>query len=436
VTELIDGETLVEVVENNGPLVPSQLAWLAQHLAKAVHVIHEAGVIHRDIKPTNVMLRNDGSGPVLIDFGIAQGVGWTRMTGDGLVMGTPGYIAPELICGDEPSVSSDDWGVAALLVFAATGRPPFGIGSPDVMTTRTLSGQVDLTGVAVEAAQALTTALAPNPLNRSSPEQLAQALKAAAAGLSGRLAGPSTPWAADAVATERASVYPASPRVYPPAGRPERPGGLPPGSAGWGENLPPTSVMSTERRDFTEEPGTGGPARHWGPLMAAVWLAFFASALHLAMMTMWASVACLVLGRAAGVGSQAAAERRRVRGSGPWDGVRMVFASPYYLVRAAVGILPSLIPAAAVVAGGYWLTTHVGGAENLFGMRAGDGAALAAALWLTVGWEIAWWGPESDLTRDGVHVALAEILPRGVWPTLVAAVVLIGWAFVGLFYWF
>ena len=87
----------------------------------ALEAVHGAGVVHRDLKPSNVLVTDDG--PVLIDFGIAQAADDPRLTAAGLVIGTPGYLAPELLDGDEPTAASDFWGWAAVLAFAATGRP-------------------------------------------------------------------------------------------------------------------------------------------------------------------------------------------------------------------------------------------------------------------------------------------------------------------------
>ena len=77
------------------------------------------GIVHRDIKPTNVMV--SAAGPVLVDFGIAMGEGESHVTRTGLVMGTPGFIAPEIIDGAESDDATDWWSVASVLAFAATG---------------------------------------------------------------------------------------------------------------------------------------------------------------------------------------------------------------------------------------------------------------------------------------------------------------------------
>ncbi|NLF06019.1 MAG: serine/threonine protein kinase, partial [Actinomycetales bacterium] len=124
VTELVAGENLTDHVRAHGPLAVDELVSLADGLHDALSAVHTAGVVHRDLKPSNVILTSDG--PVLIDFGIAQGLDDARLTSTGIVLGTPGYLAPELLDGAEPTEDSDWWGWAAVLAFAATGREPFG----------------------------------------------------------------------------------------------------------------------------------------------------------------------------------------------------------------------------------------------------------------------------------------------------------------------
>ncbi|NKY40708.1 serine/threonine-protein kinase, partial [Cellulomonas septica] len=141
VTELVDGDTLEEHVRERGPLDAQDLLDLAEGLRAALAAVHGAGVVHRDLKPANVLVTDDG--PVLIDFGIAQAAGDAPLTSDGLVIGTPGYLAPELLDGDEPTAASDYWGWAAVLAFAATGRAPFGTRPLEAVLSRARSGTAD-----------------------------------------------------------------------------------------------------------------------------------------------------------------------------------------------------------------------------------------------------------------------------------------------------
>jgi Protein kinase domain len=170
VTRYVPGRTLDEVVSQAGPITGPALARLAGGLAEALMAVHAAGVVHRDLKPGNVMLL-DGS-PVVIDFGIAQGPDATRLTMTGMFMGTPGYLAPEVIEGQPSSEASDVHAWGATVAFAATGRPPYGTGSYEGIFYRIVNGQPDLTGVPAPLLPALTAALARDPARRPSAMEL------------------------------------------------------------------------------------------------------------------------------------------------------------------------------------------------------------------------------------------------------------------------
>ncbi|WP_208012529.1 serine/threonine-protein kinase [Cellulomonas shaoxiangyii] len=180
VTELVPGDTLTEHVRERGPLAPEDLLALAEGLRSALAAVHAAGVVHRDLKPSNVLLTDDG--PVLIDFGLAQGVDDdATLTTAGFVLGTPGYLAPELLDGAEPSVATDLWGWAALLAFAATGRDPFGSRPVEAVLALARSGDADLAGVGPLTAAAIAGALRPDPAERTTPEDVVAALRVVAA---------------------------------------------------------------------------------------------------------------------------------------------------------------------------------------------------------------------------------------------------------------
>jgi serine/threonine protein kinase len=168
VTRFIPGRPLDEQVDDRGPLTPQRWLPLAGCLAESLQAIHRAGVIHRDLKPGNVMMFNGK--PVMIDFGIAQAADDLRLTQTGLVIGTPGYLAPELIEGEMVSESADWWGWAATAAYAATGRRPFGKGPFEVVLSRVHSGQADLEGLDPRLKPLLAAALSPNRKNR--PTQL------------------------------------------------------------------------------------------------------------------------------------------------------------------------------------------------------------------------------------------------------------------------
>ena len=201
VTRYVPGRTLDEVVTQEGPLSGARLIRVAAGLADALAAIHAAGVVHRDLKPGNVMLMNGD--PVVIDFGIAQALDSTRLTMTGMFMGTPGYLSPEVIEGQNSTSFSDVHAWGATVAFAATGRPPFGTGSYETIFYRIVNGKPDLSGVPAPMAELLAAALRRDPAQRPAAIQLrsrAAALDPAAlqplavpAGLQGiGLGGPGT----------------------------------------------------------------------------------------------------------------------------------------------------------------------------------------------------------------------------------------------------
>lgn len=181
VTRYIAGDVLDDLVDNHGPLAPTDLLRVARGLHGALEAIHAVGVVHRDLKPGNVLLDDDGE-PVVIDFGIAHVAEDPRLTATGLVMGTPGYLSPEVIEGAAVTPATDWWGWAATLAFAATGRPPFGRGSMNIVLTRVRAGNSDLDGVDPRLEPLLAAALSPRPEERPPAEIVMAALERYAAG--------------------------------------------------------------------------------------------------------------------------------------------------------------------------------------------------------------------------------------------------------------
>jgi predicted Ser/Thr protein kinase len=180
VTRFVPGRPLDEQVDERGPLTPQRWLPLAGCLAESLQAIHQAGVVHRDLKPGNVMMFNGK--PVMIDFGIAQAADDLRLTQTGLVIGTPGYLAPELIEGEMVSESADWWGWAATVAYAATGRRPFGKGPFEVVLHRVHSGQADLEGLDPRLKPLLAAALTPNRSDRPTQAEIMAGLNRFAEG--------------------------------------------------------------------------------------------------------------------------------------------------------------------------------------------------------------------------------------------------------------
>ncbi|MGL5910405.1 MAG: serine/threonine-protein kinase, partial [Phycicoccus sp.] len=181
VTRYVPGPPLDAHVDERGPLPPADLHRVAEGLAEALDVIHSAGVVHRDVKPGNVLLF-DGD-PVLIDFGIAHVADDVRLTMTGLVMGTPGYLAPEVVAGEDVSPATDWWGWAATTAFAASGAPPFGRGAMHAVLARVAAGEPDLGAVDPRIEPLLWAALSPEPGERPYRHEVLAALEQYAHGV-------------------------------------------------------------------------------------------------------------------------------------------------------------------------------------------------------------------------------------------------------------
>ena len=124
----------------DGPLGEQEVIGFAAALAEAVRSLHEVDVVHRDLKPSNLILLP--AGPRLIDMGIARALDETSLTRTGMVVGSPGWISPEEYRGDGAGPAADVYGWALLVLYAATGRPPFGTGRPEVLAARVLASRI------------------------------------------------------------------------------------------------------------------------------------------------------------------------------------------------------------------------------------------------------------------------------------------------------
>ena len=128
VMELVGAPTLAELVGAGGPLPPGRVAEIGGQLAGVLEAAHAAGIVHRDVKPGNVMVPEDG-GVKLADFGVASLQGDPQLTVTGLVLGSPAYLAPEQASGQPSGPPADFWALGATLFYAVEGEPPFDTGA-------------------------------------------------------------------------------------------------------------------------------------------------------------------------------------------------------------------------------------------------------------------------------------------------------------------
>ncbi|MGQ4386748.1 serine/threonine-protein kinase [Streptomyces sp. SAS_270] len=176
-TEYVPGPSLQQVVESGyGPLPEATVHALAGRLARALRAIHGAGLVHRDLKPSNILLTVDG--PRIIDFGIARAldtVAGSLRTSTGVVLGSPGFMSPEQVRGQRVTPAADMFSLGSVLVYAATGRLPFG--SPELglhaLMFRIAEEEPDLTGVPQTLTGLVAACLAKDPQRRPTAEQLA-----------------------------------------------------------------------------------------------------------------------------------------------------------------------------------------------------------------------------------------------------------------------
>jgi len=481
VTRYVRGPSLDRVVADHGPLRGPALMRLAVGLAEALETVHAAGVVHRDVKPGNVLIADGG--PVLIDFGLAHALGDSRLTATGLVIGTPGYLAPETVLGRDPVPGTDVHGWAGTVVFAATGRAPYGSGHDAVVLDRIRRGEYDLEGVEPDLAELLRYALAGDPAARPTVRQLNRALQAVggpatdpaapAAGAALAAAAASSGWTAPAAATAalgpavpptRVDLPPVPPAAQapnaagPPAATPPAAGAAPAvyatprpaaGPSAYPANpVPPGSSPPVAPRPQQPAPATPGappdsprpaspgpapsrPAPVAAPLAPPVTSMVGRALLAaVAMLLVAIGVAAPYVGSAVLLGALTIArtawrvrrrlyERQLARGPQRSDGVLAAIGAPWHLVTTA---FPSLVQTAVIV-----------GAGALVGIAALGAGAVGPRVPYVLGGAfavlLAWFGPGAARVRRGGRVLVAAVTrdPRAGW--VVAVVVAVAaWA--------
>lgn len=272
--EYVEGDDLGRILRRDGALPPARAVDIVAQTAAALDAAHRAGLVHRDVKPSNIVVRRDGF-VYLIDFGIAHGAGSTALTASGLAVGTWAYMAPERFTG-HTDARADVYSLGCVLYEALAGTRPFGDTDParqmhDHLTTAPPSVRALVPGVPAELDRAIGRALAKEPGDRyPSAGEFARAAAAAVGGAAGEHPG-----------TRHYGPEAAHPgtRRYETPGSPERPGtrryevAETPGTRAYTDYAPagpgpsPTRAPAPEyppTRAYTR-PATGVPAGYAGP---------------------------------------------------------------------------------------------------------------------------------------------------------------------------
>ncbi len=428
-TRYVPGLSLHEHVRQEGPITGADLRHFAAGLAEAVIAVHQVGVLHRDIKPSNVLL--EGRAPVLIDFGLARLAEDPRLTHTGWLLGTPGYLAPEILYGDDATTASDVHSWAATVVFAATGRPPFGTGPAMAIMDRVRRGEHDLSAVPAALLPLVRACLAPDPNDRPETAAVLASLRGPARPAPPQgparedftmpfaLAAPDTdptPGTAPTAVTStspgtRPLTVPVPPPVQTSLGQPG-PSVLQPARAPYMQPPQPQGQPQPQQGerprlvppDGWRPPPSGLPKLQRGALLSGLFATVtlgFARAPYLAV-----AVACVLAlaVRTVSWTTESARERQHLRGRRRWfDRPLTVATTPWYLVVATGGTLMLLL-------WGTFVAFVVGFAYLLFRGPLVPGLLVMGGVFAVC----LWWGPGSRRLRVPTR-RLVLLTTRNVW---------------------
>ena len=231
IMEYLRSESLSTVLETRGVLSPEQVARIGSQITSALSVAHDAGIVHRDIKPGNVLLADDGTAKIT-DFGISRAVGDGTVTATGVLAGTPAFFAPEVARGQDADFPADVFSLGATLYAAVEGQPPFGLDDNAIaLLFRITTSEIAPPEQAGPLAPVLTWALDRDPARRPTMRQLHDALVAvterpqpAAETLPATVASPPRVEPASAPAAPAAALSAPAPRVAASGSRAPRSG--------------------------------------------------------------------------------------------------------------------------------------------------------------------------------------------------------------------
>ena len=255
ITAYVPGPSLQRAVADHGPMPAETVIRLVAGVAEALQAIHAAGVVHRDLKPSNVLLAPDG--PRVIDFGIARAAEATSVTGSGIRVGSPQFMAPEQIRGTTATPAVDVFALGSVAAFTLLGRVPFGEGNPAALMHRVLNQEPNLTGCTGPIRDLIASCLAKDPAARPDPTQIIETCRTLAEGNLGDFAESwwptlSTPAQLGTVAEPQLGAPSPSPSASPA-----------PGLAAARSSPPPAAPPPAAQRSA----GVGQPGRGRSPGM-------------------------------------------------------------------------------------------------------------------------------------------------------------------------
>jgi hypothetical protein len=437
-TRYVPGLSLHDHVQEEGPIEGDDLLWFAACLAEGVSSVHEVGVLHRDIKPSNVLM--EGRTPILIDFGLARVADDPKLTHTGWLLGTPGYLAPEILYGDDATPAADVHSWAATVAYAATGAPPFGRGPSMAIMDRVRRGEHDLSGMSGPLRDVVAACLKPDPHDRPSLDAVLawlrpQTTRPQAGFVPPPIGADDDPFTvplsiagpAAAEAATRPETAPPQTLVMPGDDPPPAPAPAPAAAPSIGYHDPPPRPVAQPfppRLDHpweyqSDQAAAYPPAKP--PLAERIrhGLLVFAGALVVGAacaVAPWVAATAIVvvvwLVRSGSLAASAADERRLRRGKRWYDGAQVVVHTPWHLVQSIPGTVMLVLWAVGLA---------IAAALICYAVSAGDEVTLFTSGLVLAG--SLWWGPGGSRLRSPLNRVVVPVARSGgLW---VAGVVLL-----------